>query len=98
MRAALAEFDWDCKNELIHLEKSHIAVVLESYLSKEISKEEVEDWANLIECRDDIGYEEVAEVLHVLANPGITHELTEAVAASLVDELMKPNTPLEPIR
>ncbi len=71
---------------------------MKRYLAGEISTQEVEDWANLIECRDDIGYEDVADVLHILANPLITYELTPAVAAQLIEELRKPNTPMEPSR
>jgi len=64
----------------------------------DISSKEVEDWANLIECREDIGYEEVADILHILANPAITQELTKAVAAQLIEDLGTSNTPLEPFR
>jgi hypothetical protein len=98
MHSVLAEYDWDFEEELVQLERHHVVAVLRLFIAGTISSEEVEDWANLIECRDDVGYEEVAEVLHVLANPTITHELTRKAAASLIDELMEHNTPLEPSR
>lgn len=98
MYAVLSIFEWDSDEELIQMERRHIAVVLQKYISGEISSEEIEDWANLIEGRDDVDYAEVAEILHILANPAITHQLTPSVAASLVDKLRMPNTPLEPSR
>jgi len=91
-------FSWDAEDELVQLERQHVVAVLKRYIAGEISDKEVETWANLIECRDDIGYEGVADVLHTLANPAITHELTQAVATQLIEELRKPNTPLAPLQ
>jgi len=95
---ALAGFPWDSEGDLVRLEGQHVVAVLKRYLAGEISSKEVEEWANLIECREDIHYEEVADAIHTLANPAITHELTQTVAAQLIEELRKPNTPLEPSR
>lgn len=97
MRTVLAKYDWDFAEELVQLKKHHVVTVLQRFIAGKVSAEEVEDWANLIECRDDVGYEEVAEILHVLANPDITYELTQELAANLIEELMH-NTPLEPSR
>ena len=98
LRAILAEFEWDCDQELVQLERQHLADVLKRYISGEISAEEVEKWANLIECRDDIDYAEVAEFLHVLANPLLTDVLTPSVGAALMDKLKTSNASLEPSR
>lgn len=94
LQAALKGFPWDSEVELVQLERQHVSSVLKRYLTGGISTQKVEDWANLIECRDDIGYEDVADALNILANPVITYELTPAVAAQLIEELRKPNTPL----
>jgi len=98
MHAALSAFEWDCDEELVQMERRQIATVLQKYIAGETSDEEIEDWANLIEGRDDINYAEVEDVLHVLANPAITYKLTPSVAVSLIDNLRTPNTPLEPSR
>jgi len=98
MRSALSAFEWDSGEELVQLEKRQIANVLQKFISGEILSEEVEDWANLIEGRDDVDYAEVAELVNILANPAITFQLTPSVAASLIDKLMTPNTQLEPSR
>lgn len=98
MHAALTTFEWDSDVELIQLERQHITAVLEKYILGEFTSEEIEDWASLVECRDDVNYAEVAEILHILANPAITYQLTPSVAAHLVDKLKTSNTPLEPSR
>jgi|SRR6185369_1136425 len=92
MRSALSAFEWDSDEELIQMEKRQIATVLQKFISGEITSEEVEDWANLIEGRDDVDYAEVAEILHILANPAITYQLTPSVATNLIDKLRTPNT------
>lgn len=88
MHAILAEFEWDSEQELVQLESRHVILVLKRYVAGEILSEEVEAWANLIEGRDDVDYEEVKEVLHILANPVITYELTPPVAVSMIDKLV----------
>ncbi|HBA89724.1 MAG TPA: hypothetical protein DCZ75_17580 [Geobacter sp.] len=94
LRDILADFPWDSDEELVLLERQHVTAVLKRYLRGEISSKEVEDWANVIECREDIGYEEIADVVHLLANPAITEELTETIATQLIAELEEPDNGL----
>lgn len=94
LRNILADFTWDSDEELVQLERQHVVAVLKRYLRGEISSKEVEDWANLIECREDIGYEDIADVVHVLANPAITDELTRAIATQIIAELGEPDNEL----
>ena len=54
---SLIHFPWNSEESLV-LEVAQIRWVLERYLSGEISESFVEDWANLIECRDDISFDE----------------------------------------
>ena len=95
---ALAAYEWDLEEELVQLERRHVVRVLQRFMDGDVSSDEIEEWANLIECRDDIGYHKVAEVLHILANPVITEELTHELAVRLINELKEHNTPLEPSR
>jgi len=88
----LSEFPWDSK-ELVILEPTHINKVLSSYLSKNISEEDVEQWASAIECRDDIGFfnddKTLLNLIHELANPYLTQPLTPDLAKSLLNRLIK---------
>jgi len=83
---ALSAFDWDCNKELVQLEKKHLLAVLGQYVNGKLSAMEVEDWANTIECREDIDYNEVANVIHILANPSLTHSLTKSLAYGYLKE------------
>lgn len=59
------------------------------FLASVSSAYEIEEWANLIEGREDIGYasEAVKGAIHVLANPLLNGELTKASAAELAQGL-----------
>ena len=72
----------------------HIQSVLERYVRGGLSAAEVEDWADLIECRDDISYEEhrmetIKELIFELANPVLSGRLNVLMAQSLLDRLKK---------
>ncbi len=70
----LAEFPWDSKSELVLLTPEDFCHVLSLFKQGSLSAAEVEDWANALECRDDVGFStsQVRELLHELANPLLT--------------------------
>jgi hypothetical protein len=83
----LSAFGWDSDEELVTLEAAHISTVLNRFLAGDISAADVEDWANAIECREDIGLFQgspVADALDELANPVLTRPLTRGSAAEWV--------------
>ena len=81
LRRDLAELGWDWGSDpLAVLTRQHITAVLDRFLTGEQDAEAVEAWANLIEGREDIGFEPgyetiVAEALHDLANPELSGRL-----------------------
>lgn len=82
--------------ELLVLKAAQIRWVLEQYLSGEISESFVEDWANLIECRDDIGFDKkdnhlIKELMYTLANPYLTGRLTHNRAGFLIRDIDEEN-------
>lgn len=64
-----------------------MASVLQEYLRGEVSTEDIEGWASLIECRDDIDYEELADIVFRLATPEIHDKFDKTVAAKIIDEM-----------
>ncbi|WP_428637243.1 hypothetical protein [Shewanella sp.] len=76
----LSEFSWDCDREPLVVTSSQIAEVLMRYISGEIDAGELEQWANMLECREDIEFEENNEeqlenVIYSLANPELEGEI-----------------------
>ena len=74
----LAEFPWDSESELVLLTSKDFGHVLSLFKQGSLSATEVEDWANALESRDDIGFStsQAFELLHELANPLLTQPLS----------------------
>lgn len=65
--------------------------VLQRFIEGAFHTQAVEDWANLVEGRDGIGFEagwkdELSEAIHTLANPYLTSRLNIELAKELIDE------------
>lgn len=89
---ALKQFPWDYEVELVTLTRGHVKHVLQRYIDKDLTAQQVEDWANAIECREDIGfevgYEEwLQESIHHLANPLLTRAITPQAAQDFLGDL-----------
>jgi hypothetical protein len=72
LRSLLATFSWDFETPLIVLEPAHIRRSLERYLDRDLTADDVCDWANLIEMRDDVDYQStelVEDFVFAAANP-----------------------------
>jgi hypothetical protein len=85
----LALTTWDCEVPIATLMAIDVASVLQRHIKLEISTEEVLRWANYLEGREDIDFEpskkhKIQEILHELANPFLTQELTTNRAEELV--------------
>jgi hypothetical protein len=81
LKNSLSQLDWDEEKVTVTLQFSHVARVLARYVEKGLSTNDIEVWANLIESREDIGFDArnetaIAEIIYELANPVLTQELT----------------------
>lgn len=90
----LGAFPWDSEVALVVLTRQHAASVLQRYLHRQLDEHQLEMWANAIEGREDIdfenGYEEViGDVIHHLANPLLTETITLQKCQQLLKGLMK---------
>jgi hypothetical protein len=79
LRAGLRSLTWDI-DPVVTLARRDIVAVLERFSTGEIDALTVEDLANLVECREDIGFESGYEdvihaAIHDLANPLLSGEL-----------------------
>ena len=86
--AMLRAYGWDAESELVVLTAADALGILERYLGGELNSKQVEYWAELLEMRDDLGFEErwsaeLRRLISVLANPDINEPLTPALAIRL---------------
>jgi len=88
LKKQLALVDWDQTEELVTLNFFHVKNVIERFLSGGISVKELEDWANLLECREDLNFENeyVEGVIYRLANPVLEGEISEAICRGILEK------------
>lgn len=88
----LSRFPWDSEAELCTLEASHLQKVLTDFIDGKIGADRVEEWANMIEGRDDIeiadhGNTSLSEIIYKLANPVLEGDIDPNYAKILRDLL-----------
>jgi hypothetical protein len=91
MVVELSRFPWDSK-ALVELTPEHVVSTLERYLTRELSADDVENWANAVESRDDIEYQKanaqsLRSAIHDLANPALTEPFNATTATKLLHRL-----------
>lgn len=89
--AGLASVDWDSP-PLVVLRREHVVSVLQRFLAGEVQAGFVQEWADLVEVRDDIEYEEghsdaLRDAVFTLATPETQGRLDATLAASLMSRL-----------
>ena len=84
----LSQFSWDSEKELVTVNNKDLINAITKCISNEIKFDELVRWANIIECRDDIGFkhEVTKELIHEIANPKI-NGLNEKRLVDIVNEL-----------
>lgn len=89
LKNMLSQIGFDSETELVSMSRDDIVEILQRSLDKKISFLELEGWANLIECREDIGFEDkkTQEMIFKLANPYLYGELDEKQVLSYLNEL-----------
>lgn len=87
LETELSQFPWDSEVELYECKIEHFRLAIEKCLANEISFSELTDWANIIECRDDVGFETEVLQQHIsdLANAEINQINIETLPKILSD-------------
>ena len=85
----ILEYPWDIAEPLLSIGKKDILAVLNRFIEKLITAADLEEWANMIECRDDLGFDEERQqdAIFTLANPDLNGNITEDAVKRIIDEL-----------
>ncbi|WP_428661345.1 hypothetical protein [Runella sp.] len=85
----LSEYPWDIGEPSLTINKLDFSNVLKRCIRGEVNFEDIVNWANAIECRDDLDFEveEIQEIVFELANPEINGEITKERLQEIIDEL-----------
>ena len=75
----LNQYPWDCPTALYEINRHDLASVIRRCLVDEVTLQNLEDWANKVECRDDLSYSSshLEEIVLELANPVVFGPLTK---------------------
>jgi len=88
----LQTFPWDSNQTIITLKKEHLIHILNQYLNHSLSAIDLENWANAIECREDITYETEGEgfindIIFDLANPILNAPISPELVKQYITQL-----------
>lgn len=85
----LSGYSWDLEDPILQISTSDILNILRKAITGEIDFIELENWANLIECRDDFSFQNdgLQEIIFQLANPILNGNITKELLVSLEIEL-----------
>jgi hypothetical protein len=89
----LASVPWDSTEELAQIGAPEIVAILDRLIKGELSAEQVRDWADLVEVRDDVGLDPrhenaLREIIFRLANPTLCDAITPVLVGSIRMELL----------
>jgi hypothetical protein len=82
----LQEFPWDWPEEelLAVLSVDDLRRVIDRFLAGEINAQQLQDWAERLECREDVGFDP--------ANEGLIDDVFFRLAAPFINEPLTPET------
>lgn len=86
---------WDWEGDpLLLLTEEHFLLVMDRFLSGSITADQVVEWAENLEKREDVAFSQekaqvLDELLFCLANPAINYAITPDNIAKLRDELVE---------
>ena len=88
----LKTFPWDSSEAIITLKKEHLLDILDRYLHNALSATDLENWADAIECREDIAYETdyealINDIIFDLANPTLNDPLLPKIIEQYISQL-----------
>jgi hypothetical protein len=85
----LSQYPWDIEVPIVHITNFDVLNILNKAVSGQLSFVELEDWANVIECRDDFSFESegLQEIIFQLANPLLHGGMSHHMVDKLIQEL-----------
>lgn len=89
IKRELTEYPWDCEEPLVVMNEKDMIEVLEKAILQSFSPELIEEWANTIECRDDIDFEteDLKEAIHELSNPALFGIIDDTKIEAIIRDL-----------
>jgi hypothetical protein len=89
----LMTYSWDSNRELVEIRPNQVLTILDRYLCNDLTAEQLNHWANLLESRDDVGFapshvELLKDVVFHLANPELGSQIDTDEIQKLRQEIL----------
>jgi hypothetical protein len=86
----LRTYGWDSEEELVTLTAADVVALIDRFLTGELSARQVQHWAELLELRDDVGFEKrwaehLALAVRQLATPEVFGTITPSLLRRMRD-------------
>jgi hypothetical protein len=96
----LASIEWDSE-PLVVLHARDVLAILDRFLTMELTADQVTDWADRLEVRDDVELEpsysaQIREWIFQLANPNLRRDVSTQVVQELRTEILHALGAIEP--
>ena len=84
----LKKYPWESEKDLVVLSVDHVKNIYKLFQKEKINDSDIEKWSNMIEGREDIGFENelLKDFIYEIANPAINGSIS-----SLLEEWNKKN-------
>jgi|SRR5690606_18642512 len=85
----LFHYSWDIEKPILMITKESFSNILKRSIDDKLNFEELVNWANAIECRDDIEFENdvIQENIFDLASPEINGDITKNKLEKILNSL-----------
>ncbi|MCW3104295.1 MAG: hypothetical protein JWO09_2735 [Bacteroidetes bacterium] len=89
LKKELSNYEWDVKEPILIVSRSDVSNTINKYIDNLISFKDLENWANIIEFRDDVDFEseQVKNAVIDMANPEINGALNDAKLKEIISAL-----------
>lgn len=89
----LSYFPFEAAAVLVCIQRTHVVSIIDRFVAGELNAEQVTDWADQVEVRDDLGLEEshrvvLRDALFRLANPNLREPVTLEVVRAIRSQLV----------
>lgn len=91
LKSELSHYSWDTEETYLTITKVQFSIVLTKCINQTITFQDLEDWADAIESRDDLDFEneEMQEIVFRFSSPEINGEITKEQLQEIVTNLYK---------
>jgi hypothetical protein len=88
----LAQLNWDSNDKVCVLDGRKLENILNAYINNNVSNQDLELWANMVECREDIQIDErqknlIKHIIFAMANPYLEGEINKPSAENFLRQL-----------